>query len=408
MAQSSTPGVPSALVTASILMLSAMTIMANATISPSLPALREHYADVPGIGTLTGLLLTLPSAAIVLSASLMGWLADRLDRQKLLLASGLLYALGGTSGLWVDSLAAMLVGRVVLGLGVAGTMILATTWSADLWQGSARERYLGRQGAAMSGGGIVVMLLGGALASLHWRGAFATYGLVVPVTLLALYALAPYARERRSRPPVQEAVPVAFPWSTFAFVGPLAFLFMAVFYVLPTRGPFLLGSLGVHNPLAVGAIMSLMTLASVPGALNYGRLRLKLDPLAIFAISWALMGFGMAVIALAPSAGVLALGVVIMGLGMGPSMPNYTAYWMAAVPPASRGRASGFLTTAFFVGQFASPLLTTPLIGAFGLSGTFLALAAVQVVLALILGVVALRGMAATRLGQTARAHLRA
>jgi MFS family permease len=98
-AQSSTPGVPSALVTASIMMLSAMTIMANATISPSLPALREHYADVPGIETLAGLLLTLPSAAIVLSASLMGWLADRLDRQKLLLASGLLYALGGTSGL---------------------------------------------------------------------------------------------------------------------------------------------------------------------------------------------------------------------------------------------------------------------------------------------------------------------
>jgi MFS family permease len=109
-------------------------------------------------------------------------------------------------------------------------MILATTWSADLWQGAARERYLGRQGAAMSGGGIVVMLLGGALASLHWRGAFATYGLVVPVTLLALYALAPYARERRSRPPVQDAAPVAFPWRTFAFVGPLAFLFMAVFY----------------------------------------------------------------------------------------------------------------------------------------------------------------------------------
>jgi MFS family permease len=177
--------------------------------------------------------------------------------------------------------------------------------------------------------------------------------------------------------------------------------------VLPTRGPFLLGSLGVHNPLAVGAIMSLMTVASIPGALNYGRLRLRLDPMAIFAISWALMGIGMSLIALATNAGVLALGVVIMGLGMGPSMPNYMAYWMASVPPASRGRASSFLTTAFFAGQFASPLVTAPLAAAVGLPDTFLVLAAVQIGLALVLGVVALQGSKAARLGQTVRAHVR-
>ncbi len=133
------PAEPGGLVTAAVLGMSAMTIMANATISPSLPALRAHYADVEGIETLAGLLLTLPSLAIVVSAGLMGWLADRMDRQKLLLACGLLYALGGTSGLWVDSFGAMLAGRVVLGLGVAGTMILATAWAADLWQGAARE-----------------------------------------------------------------------------------------------------------------------------------------------------------------------------------------------------------------------------------------------------------------------------
>jgi MFS family permease len=372
-------------------MLSAMTIMANATIAPSLPDMRSHYADVPGIETLAGLILTLPSLAIVLSAGLMGWLADKVDRQWLLGGSGLLYALGGTSGLWVDSLPALLAGRVVLGVGVAGTMILATTWAADLWQGPARERFLGRQGASMSAGGIVVIVLGGALATLGWRGAFATYLLVLPVTLLALWTLAPHARARVDRPAVVD-VAGTMPWRAFAFVGPLAFLFMLAFYVMPTRGPFLLEGIGVTNPFVKGLMLAGMTLFSIPGALGYGRLRQALSPMAIFAASWLLMGAGLGIVAAASSPALAIAGIAVLGLGMGPSLPNYTTYWMGAVPPALRGRASGLLTTAFFAGQFASPLATAPLVAAAGLHGAFGWLAGAMAILGVALAVVARRG----------------
>lgn len=118
-------------------MLAAMTVMANATISPSLPSLRDHYAHVPGIDTLAVLIVTLPSLAVVLTASLKGWLAGRADRQMLLDASGVFFAIGGTSRPWVDGLAGLLVGRLVLGMDLAGTMVLATIWNADLW-GQAR------------------------------------------------------------------------------------------------------------------------------------------------------------------------------------------------------------------------------------------------------------------------------
>ena len=137
---------PGSGVTISVLLMAATTIMANATISPSLPLLRAHFADVPGIDTLAGLIVTLPSLAVVLTAGLMGWLADRFDRQWLLLASGLLYAIGGTSGLWVEGITGMLIGRLVLGVGVAGMMVLATSWAGDLWVGPARARFLGQQG----------------------------------------------------------------------------------------------------------------------------------------------------------------------------------------------------------------------------------------------------------------------
>lgn len=94
---------PNRAVTLAVLGLASMTIMANATVASSLPGLRAHYADVPHIDTLAGLIVTLPSLAIVLSAGLMGVLIDRWDRQKLLLVTALLYAVGGTSGLWAES-----------------------------------------------------------------------------------------------------------------------------------------------------------------------------------------------------------------------------------------------------------------------------------------------------------------
>ena len=106
---------PGRRLTVSVLLLAAMTIMANATIAPSLPGLKAHFADVAGIDTLTGLILTLPSLAIMLSAGLVGWMADRFSRQTMLAASALAYAIGGTTGLWAETLPQLLAGRLVLG-----------------------------------------------------------------------------------------------------------------------------------------------------------------------------------------------------------------------------------------------------------------------------------------------------
>jgi MFS family permease len=222
----------------------------------------------------------------------------------------------------------------------------------------------------------VVMLLGGAAALLHWRGAFAVYLLVLPVVAVATVALAPHVAQRVARAAEVAQNPrivstSQFPWRSFAFVGPLAFLFMAVFYVMPTRLPFLMEERSMTNTFLIATIMASMTLAAIPGALLYGRIRHYLSAIAVFGWSYVLMGIGIVIVALADGAGGMVLGALVMGVGMGPSMPNYTTYFMAAVPPDLRGRASGLLTTAFFAGQFASPLVSAPLVDWFGLDGAF-------------------------------------
>lgn len=383
---------PGPAVTAAVLLLASMTIMANATIAPSLPGLKDHFAGTPGIETLLGLVITLPSAMIVLTAGLIGSLSDRYDRRPMLVFFGLCFALGGASGLWVDTLTGLLIGRAVLGIGVAGTMTLALAFGSEFWEGPARARYMGQQGAAMSAGGVVVMVLGGALAGLGWRGAFAIYLAALPIALNALWVLGtrlkrePHGHEARPGAPKE-----GFPWGVYAFTGTLAFVFMALFYVMPTRLPFLMLSHGTANPMVVGAVMGSMTLAMMPGSLAYGRVRARLSPMAIFALGFGLMAVGLGIIASVPTLAGTWTGVIVGGLGMGPMMPNFITYLMGFVPPTQQGRASGLLTTALFAGQFCSPLVSAPLVTAFGLEGGFLALAVAMAAVFAGLGVLAAR-----------------
>ncbi|MGL4234952.1 MFS transporter [Tabrizicola sp.] len=377
-------GRPGRNVTLAVLGLGAMTIMANATIASSLPELKRHFADVAGIETLAAMIVTLPSLAIVLSAGLMGWLTDRWDRQKLLVLTTGLFLIGGTSGLWAESLTGILAGRLALGLGVAGTMTLGMTWASDLWQGAERARFLGLQGAAISVAGIVFMLFGGLLASLHWRGAFAVYALILPVAALALMALAPYARRLQAeRTAPAKGGTERFPWAAFAFIGTLAFLFQAAFYLTPTRLPFHLEALGTTSPLIISALLAAQVMVSAPVSLKYGQIRQRLSAMTIFGLSFGLIGAGFLIHALADDwRGVLA-GAVIVGFGLGISMPNYMNWFMARVPVSMRGRASGLLTMAFFLGQFASPLVSAPLVAWFSLAGAFAAVGGALVVLGL-------------------------
>ncbi|MEM7709604.1 MAG: MFS transporter, partial [Pseudomonadota bacterium] len=164
-----------------MLAISSLTVLANATIAPSLPGLARAFADTSGIETLAGLVLSLPSLAIVLTAAAFGWAADRFDRRAVLVVAMLAYEIGGASGALAQTMPQILAGRLVLGIGVAGTLTVATQLAADLWHGSDRARFMGWQGAAISATGIASVAGGGLLAELSWRAPFVIYLMALPI-----------------------------------------------------------------------------------------------------------------------------------------------------------------------------------------------------------------------------------
>lgn len=232
---------------ATLLLISTLTIMSGATISPSLPAIESHFAGSPNVEILTRLVLTLPALSIVICAPFAGGLADRFGRRPLLIAAALLYGLGGMSGLLAESLPGLLVGRALLGVAVAGVMTTATALVGDYFSGSARDHFMGYQSAFVGIGGLVFLTGGGMLAELHWRAPFAVYGL----SLLLIPAVVAFINEPvRNMPSLTASsqVSAGTAWLAVFAVYIAAVLNSVAFYLLPTQLPFHLNTMGIGSP----------------------------------------------------------------------------------------------------------------------------------------------------------------
>ena len=383
-------GSPSLALTVCVLAISSLTVLANATIAPSLPGLARTFAETPRIETLAGLMLSLPSLAVVLTAAAFGWAADWFDRRAVLVVAMLAYALGGASGALAQTMPQILAGRLLLGIGVAGTLTVATQLAADLWHGLNRARFMGWQGAAISATGIASVVSGGLLAELSWRAPFAIYFMALPIAVAA-WAVLPRRTARPAPASASEAAGAPFPWAVLALTGGLMFLAMTFIFLAATRLPFLLEDIGVRSPGLIGLTLALMTAASFPTGLFYGRVLARLEPWAIAALALTLMGTGFAIISQSHALPPVMLGIVVTGLGLGLIIPNQNVWLMAHVPETARGRASGLMTMLLFAGQFASPILSGALLTAMDLHAVFAAFAAVIVAVAATLSLGAAR-----------------
>ncbi len=386
------PRAAAAVSTATAVMLlaaSTLTIMAPTIVAPALPAIAREFASVPRADLLVPLVLTLPALVIALTASAAGVLVDRWGRRPVLLAGIVLYGAAGGTGLIATSLTGLLAGRVGLGLAVAAVMTAVTTLIADLYTGRARSRMLGRQAAALGASGAVFTIASGLLAGVGWRWSFALYPaawLLLPAVLRVIPQPPRVATGTLQR---ADAVPGpgtvsplrgsaaaagAAPGPTgdrgalgvvTVSIGLLA-LVQVVFYLLPVQLPFLLEQTFGLGPAATGVLIAIPPLAYAVASLAAARLSAGRRRANVVAVAFAVTGLGYLAIGLAGNLAVVAPGMLIGGAGLGLIVPNLVGWVAQAAPARLRGRLIGVMTSALFLGQFASPLLWSPVVGAIG------------------------------------------
>lgn len=358
----------------SLLLVSSLTVMAGATIAPALPAMQAYFSDMENAGLWVRFVLTVPALLIVLSAPLAGMVVDRWGRKYLLVPSMVLYGLAGSSGLYLDSITGILIGRALLGIAVAGAMTSATTLIADYYAGTARAKFMGWQAAFMGFGGVVFLVGGGVLAELGWRWPFMIYLLSLIFIPLILISITESVNTGRSaNPGIRSEHDVeGNPFKLLGFIFAAALFGMTIFYFVPLQIPFYLEVLFNTGPTASGVAIAISTLFGIITSLSYGRIRGMMGYIPVLGLNFGLMGAGYVIISLAGSYALVLTGLATCGLGMGFMFPNLNVWLASDIPVAIRGRAVGGLTTAVFLGQFLSPLISQPLVHSFGLQNMFL------------------------------------
>jgi len=359
-----------------LLLASLMTVMSGAVIAPALTEMAEFFKGSASV--LVKLIITIPALIIAVFGSVLGNFSSRIGKKNLLIVSLIIYGLSGFSGYFIDNLNLLLLSRAILGIGVAGIMIMATILVGDYFEGSERNSFMGTQSAFMSLGGVLFLLSGGVLADINWRLPFTLYlvsFLVLPLVIWILYE--PITKKEvietkgKKKGATKQITLIYF----FGFVG------MIFFYMIPTQIPFLLKERLDVDSILIGVAIAISTLTGAISSMNYGRIKKKFDYSFIFVLVFMLMSYGYFIIAFNTSYVCVLIGLAVSGLGVGLLFPNCNLWLMELVEVSKRGKTIGGMTSLIFFGQFISPLVVAIFIAKFSLTNSFFTASGLMLVL---------------------------
>lgn len=355
-----------------LLLASTLTILANAIVAPALPQISSAFSEINNAELLTKLMLTLPALIIAIAAPLVGSLLNKAGRIKILFLSLIVYLIGGTSGFWLDDLYSILIGRIVLGLGVAGVMTVATTLIGDYFTGAKREHFMGLQGAFIALGGFLFITISGVLTDIDWRLTFLVYGFSIVVIILvpiALYEPNINNCKSSSTHTKTQEVPKVVWLAIFS-----AFIVTVCFYVIPVQIPYFLQRFDGMSGNKIGLAIGGLTIAQAIASFLYKRVKTRLNYIMIFVCGFVPMAIGFLIIGLSSVYWQVVLGIFFCGLGVGLMMPNANLWVINLVHVQVRGKYVGGITTATFLGMFVSPILIEPIQKWLGMNESFIVL----------------------------------
>lgn len=337
-----------------IMLASTATIMVGSAITPAVPAIGAQF----GLGDAAGWLVTMPALGVVASALLFGRLISRLGAYKVCAIFLPLYALLGLTGFLMPNALLLLANRFLLGVCTAAVMSASTALISQFYSGERQTKMVAAQGMVIELGGVAFLSLAGILGDRSWKGPFFLY--IIPFVaflLLAAFVRKPaqsWAAPADARQPVAAEKPAKPVLPVLA----LAFLAMTVFFTCIVSIPgYFQGSLGYSASLS-GYYLAGISLIAVCFA--------GLMPLAVrrlgngrcLTIAFACFALGHLCLFLFTGVPLLILAVVLLGVGMGFSVPLINNLTVSRSTAATRGRNLCLYSMAIFSGQIFSSVLS--------------------------------------------------
>jgi ACDE family multidrug resistance protein len=315
-----------------------------------------------------GLTITLFSFSAGISIPLLGFLSDKIGRKKILIPSLLMYGLGGlVSGIaaWLipNSYNLLLLGRVIQGIGAAGTAPIAMALAGDIFQNQERSKALGVIEATNGLGKVISPILGSLIAAIIvWFALFFVYSfLAVPIAVVIWLLIKEPPLKTKDRAAgeyikILKKVYLEKGKSLFSCYIAGSIVLLILFGVLSYMSNVLETKYNLEGAIK-GFAIAIPVLAMATTSYVNGRFLQKRSFLLKFMVILGLgcIALSLILITIFPKDWIFFVGVTIMGIGTGLVLPAVNTLVTSSVPLEERGGITALYGSFRFFGVAIGP-----------------------------------------------------
>jgi ACDE family multidrug resistance protein len=361
-----------------------MAVLGVSTITPVLPYIASVFDRTPQAVALVIAVFTLPG---VLFTPVMGVLADRLGRKKVLVPSLVVFALAGTACGFADSFEMLVALRFLQGIGASALGAINVTLLGDLYSGTERAAAMGYNASVLSVGTGLYPAIGGALAVFGWHFPFFLPSFALVVSLAVVFLLdnpEPRVTESLGR---YASMTIRAMWhpQVLALFTTSVVTFVLIYGSFLAYFPFVLRVSYGASPMVIGLIMSVTSVPTAFASFYLGDLARRFGSRSLVKVGFALYVVAMASIPLARNLWQLAIPILIFGAANGLNVPSILTILNGYAPTEFRAAFMSMNGTVLRLGQTLGPVIIGIAVELVGMDGSFFVSAAIALAMLLLL-----------------------
>lgn len=348
-------------------------VLGNSMLIPVLPEMAKSL-NVSQMQI--SLIITLFSVPAGLVIPIAGFLSDQYGRKKVIIPGLFLYALGGLAAgaaalfFKENAFPWILGGRILQGIGAAGTAPIAMAFCGDLWKGKERAKSLGVIEASNGMGKVTSPILGSLVGLIAWWAIFFFFPIVIAMVILGIWFLTKEPEAQKEPKGVKQYIksitkifkkksPLLLS-SFFAGSAALLILFGVLFYL----SDFLEKKYGLDGVIKGAAlaipVLFMSTTSYITGALIKKQVALMKW---LVVIGHSLIAASLVTLPIFDNVFAFFAGISLAGIGTGLVLPCLNTLITSATDKDERGLVTSLYGSVRFLGVAAGPPLFGWLVG---------------------------------------------
>jgi len=332
-------------------------IMGISIITPAFPKLVKYFnisaEDI-------GLLITFFTLPGILLAPILGFIADRWGRKKIIIPALMLFGIAGGACFFVRDFETLLILRLFQGIGAAPIGILGTTIIGDLYYKKELVVAMGYNSTVRNIGSASYPTIGGALTLIGWHYPFILPVIAIPVGFLVLFFLN-NPESRHNHQNIKDHLYNV--WNSIRNLKVIGFLilgtttFIILFGSYMTFFPFLMENFFEASPLIIGIIMSIMSFTAALTSSQLGKMISLYPKKILLLIAFSFYTLALIIIPFVPKLWQLLIPIIILGIAHGINIP--VIHTIISEMAHQEYRATFFSISGMFfrLGQTIGPIL---------------------------------------------------